>query len=394
MHLDQAVNEWVADRQDELLGFLSSLVQISSEVYPPQGNELACQRFVEAAYRNAGAQVDVFTPDEVPGLREHPAFFGTWDGLPRTFENRPDVVAVFPGRGGGRSLLFSTHVDTVPLNPAQWKESTPLSGEIRNGRLYGRGSWDTKWGIAASLYAVRCIRDLGIQLHGDVTLESVVDEEYGGSHGTLAARLRGYNADAAVNCEPTNLVAAAAHRGGTAWRITVRGDAGMGFSGQKMNNPVYTLARLIEAVRAFEVDRNVSREPAPYYPADSFLPVYTLQVAGGGSTYAEAEGIPAACYLTLWVEELPGTSLETHRQRLTGFINRCLASYPDFDGVLPEYTQLIRYLPGSSLDARHPIFSPLEQAYEKAGCPYQVGGAPFACDTYVFNLHSPTPAIT
>jgi acetylornithine deacetylase len=394
MDLNRKIDGWLAEHQGELLQFLSSLVQIPSDVTPPYGNELACQRYVAEAYRQAGAEVDIFTPEEVPGLRKHPAFFGTWDGLPRTFEDRPDVVGIFRGGGGGKSLLISTHVDTVPVQPELWKEASPFSGEIKDGRLYGRGSWDTKWGIAAGLYAMCCVRALGIQPRGDVLLESVVDEEFGGSHGTLAARLCGYNADMAINCEPTNMVVAPAHRGGTAWRITVKGDAGMAFEGRRMENSVYKLARVIEAVRAFDIYRNKEIQPVRYFEADPALPSYTLQVGGGGDSYAEAEGIPAECYLVIWVEEHPGTDFDTHRERLTGFINRTLAKDPDFDGVFPEYTHLIRYLPGSSIDSGHPFFNSLEEAFNSASCPYQVAGAPFACDTYVFNLHSPTPAIT
>ena len=58
------------------------------------------------AYRDAGAVVDVFSPADVPGLKEHPLFFGTWDGMPRPMTDRPDVVGVFPGSGGGKSLLL------------------------------------------------------------------------------------------------------------------------------------------------------------------------------------------------------------------------------------------------------------------------------------------------
>lgn len=388
------IDIWVTNHQNELLQFLSRLVQIPSEVCPPVGNELACQKFVEKEFEKQGAVVDVFTPDDVPGLREHPAFFGTWDGMPRSFENRPDVVGLFRGVGGGKSIIISTHVDTVPHNPELWKESTPLSGEIKNGRLYGRGAWDTKWGIAAGVFAIRCIQELNIQLKGDVILESIADEEYAGSHGTLASRLRGYNADVAINCEPTNMIVAAAHHGGTAWRITVRGDAGMAFGDKKQVNPVYKLARLIEAIKTFEIERNKEKNTVKYYETTAELPAYTLQIGGGGDSYAEAEGIPSDCYLIIWVEELPGTDFETHKKRLIGFINDYLSKDSDFDGVFPEYSQLVRYIPGTVIDESHRIFEHLESSFLSTNCTYKVGGASFACDTYVFNKYSSTPAMT
>jgi acetylornithine deacetylase len=391
---DDQIDAWVKIHQADLIEFLSHLVQIPSEACPPGGNELECQRFVEQAYRAAGAEVDVFTPDEVPGLREHPGFFPLVDGQPRQFHNRPDVVGRFRGRGGGRSLLFSTHVDTVSCGDAKvWKEAGPFSGLVKDGKLYGRGSWDTKWGIAASLFAVHCVQELGFVLSGDVLLESVVDEEFGGSHGSLAARLRGYQADVAINSEPTNMVTAPAHRGGTAWKITTRGDAGRGFAGQVLSNPVYQLAKIIEAIRLYDQQRTPAIPPH-FYESDPALSTYIQQIGGGGDVFSEAIGDPGDCYLSLWTEEHPGTDFETHQKKFIGFIKDYLASYPDFDGVFPEFTQQFRYIPGSVMNPEHPFFQCLERGFASSGLDFVIDGAKFACDTYVFNMHSPTPALT
>ena len=287
MTLDERIDAWVELRRDDLLGFLSALVRTSSVVRPPEAGESACQRLVETAYREAGATVDVFSPDAVLGLREHPLFFGTWDGMPRPMTDRPDVVGVFNGSGGGKSLLLSTHVDTVWEGTERWSHAGPFSGEIQNGKLYGRGSWDTKWGIAVGLYAVQCVRDLELPLRGNVILESVVDEEFGGSHGVLAARLRGYNADFAINSEPTGMTVAPAHRGGGEWRITVKGDAGMDFGDRRLTNSVYKLAQVINAIREFDFQRNQNPQPPPYFEGEPLLPSYTMQIGGGGDSYAK-----------------------------------------------------------------------------------------------------------
>ena len=159
---DTQIDQWVEAHQEDLLAFFSHLVQVSSEVCPPTGSELTCQSLVADTYHAAGAQVDMFSPEDVPGLKDHPGYNGMWDGIPRNLQNRPVVVGKFPGSGGGKSILFSTHVDTVPAGaPETWKIAGPFSGAVIDGRLYGRGSWDTKWGIAVSLFAVRCVRELG-----------------------------------------------------------------------------------------------------------------------------------------------------------------------------------------------------------------------------------------
>jgi acetylornithine deacetylase len=397
MQADEAlvIDRWIEGHTEELLEFLSSLVQIPSEVKPPVGNELACQQFVEQAYRAACDRVDTFDPLEVPGLVEHPAYHAEWDGARRDLDNRPVVVGVCAGTGGGRSLLLSAHVDTVMAgDPGAWVESAPFRGEIKNGRLYGRGAWDTKWGIAVGLFAARCARECFGSLRGDLIIESVSDEEFGGSHGTLAARLRGYNADAAINAEPTSMVTAPAHRGGMAWKIVVRGDAGRGFAGQQLANPVEKLARIISILHEYDRQRAPLDHPPRFYESDPYLPTYIQQINGGGATLAESIGAPAECSISLWTEEHPATSAEAHIQSFTGYINGRLSREPDFDGVFPEYRQQFRFVPGSQMDPDHAIFGALEKSFASSGLDFRMDGAKFACDTYVFNLFSPTPALT
>ena len=123
------------------------------------------------------------------------------------------LVARLPGRGRGRSLLYSGHIDTVPVGQGGWKES-PWSGRISKGRLHGRGSWDMKSGLAAQFATLIALKKAGVRLGGDLLAESVVDEEFAGGGGTLAGRLRGDNADACAIAEGTNHEVVRATRGG------------------------------------------------------------------------------------------------------------------------------------------------------------------------------------
>src|SRR5262245_12150023 len=84
---------------------------------------------------------------------------------------RTSVIATRRGTGGGKALLLYAHHDTVGVSgmPA------PFSAEIRDGRLYGRGSYDMKCGLAACLAALHALRE--VTLRGDVILISVADEE-------------------------------------------------------------------------------------------------------------------------------------------------------------------------------------------------------------------------
>jgi acetylornithine deacetylase len=392
--MDAAIDAWVSEFADGIVATAQSLVRIPTENRPPRGNELAGQRFVEERLRELGAEIDVFTPEDVPELREHPAYFPTINGALRELAMRPDVVGTFRGDGGGRSVLFSTHMDTVPAgDPSRWSVGSPFGAEIVDGRLYGRGSYDTKCAIACHLGAVRCLRDLGVELAGDVLIESVVDEEYGGSHGVLAARLRGHNADVAVNSEPTHLAVCPAHRGGREAYLRLRGDAGMAFGGEELTDPIVGLARAIVGLRAFDEERN--RAPAPALYADEpRLPFYLNQVGGGGTSYFEAVGTAEEAHLHFWAEVHEGTTAEEFDGGLVARIEQELDAHADTAGQRPELDRTIRFLPGSSMPLDHEALALLRDAYDGlAGRSFEVRGAPFACDAYVFNLHSPTPAL-
>jgi acetylornithine deacetylase len=392
--LDKDIDSWVASKSGQLLELARELIRIPTENRPPSGNELAGQQFVAARMQELGASVDVFTPDDVQALKDHPAYFPMINGQLREYRDRPNVVGMFRGSGAGRSVLFSTHIDTVPAGPSdKWTRGSPFGGEVRDGLLYGRGSYDTKCALASHLMAIRCLKELGVTLAGDVTIESVVDEEYGGSHGVLAARLRGYQADLAFNSEPTHLVVCPAHRGGREAYLRLYGDEGMAFSGEQVRDPVLGLSRAIVAMRAFDLRRNQGPPPA-LYAQDPHLPLYLNQIGGGGTLYEEAVGTPAETYVHFWAETYPGTAPEEFDSELLRSIQLELDAHPDTKGQRPKLDVPNRFIPGSSMPPDHPGLAVLRDAFAGlAGREYEQRGARLACDAYVFNLHSPTPAL-
>ena len=129
-----------------------------------------------------------------------------------------------PGTGGGTCLMLNGHIDVVPIgDPSAWTVD-PFGGELRDGRLYGRGSCDMKAGLVAAHVAVRALQLAGVSLRGDVILASVEGEEDGGL-GTFALLERGWTADACVIAEPTGLDAIPANAGALTFRLRIRGRA-------------------------------------------------------------------------------------------------------------------------------------------------------------------------
>lgn len=208
---------------------------------------------------------------------------------------RPTLVATLRGTGGGRSLMFNAHTDTVGVEGM----AEPFSGEIREGRLYGRGSYDMKGGLAA---AVTALADLaaGPRLAGDVVLAAVADEEFG-SLGTEEL-LRHVRTDGAVVTEPTALDLCVAHKGFAWFEVRVAGRAAHGSrpdlgvdANLEMGRVLGRLAALEEALKA---------RPGHALLGAPSLHAATIHGGTAWSTYS------AECVLRVERRLLPGETAE------------------------------------------------------------------------------------
>ncbi len=134
---------------------------------------------------------------------------------------RPSVVAIRRGSGGGKSIMLNGHIDTVSLASYDGDALEPVQ---RDGKMFGRGAYDMKSGLAAIMGAAVSAAER--PLAGDVVLALVADEEYA-SAGTEEV-LRSFSADCAVVVEPTGLDIVTAHRGFAWVDVTVHGRAAHG----------------------------------------------------------------------------------------------------------------------------------------------------------------------
>jgi acetylornithine deacetylase len=362
-----AVESWLEANRGGLIELVRELVAFPSENRPPRGEEGLCQEFVAGFLKQLGLAPDVFRPDEVDGAVDHEAW---WPG--RDYTGRPNVAARLPGRGGGRSLVFSGHVDVVPALGEGvhgfW------DGELEDGRLYGRGSLDMKGGVACYLHALRCLVECEFELAGDLIVETTVDEEFGGANGTLACRLRGYNADGAVLPEPTGLAVCHATRGGIQYRLHARGEqGGMDFGGGGAPSALQAVARVAVALAEAERGRGA--------------PIYQFLLRSGEELpWGTEEGTPTSGLLEFWAEIVPGTTREQLEGELHGAVESAGAG-----GVAIEWEQRTRFLPAVDADPQAPIVAAMRAALGTPQAPPET--APFACDAFMFGEHSRTPVV-
>lgn len=143
-------------------------------------------------------------------------------------DNRLNIIAVLKGSGSGKSIMLCGHTDTVSVDRM---EIDPFKPEHIDGKVYGRGAYDMKSGLAAQIIALQSIIEAGKTLQGDVILALVADEEYA-SLG-MESLLREYSADAAIICEPTNLDIVIAHKGFSWFKVEVFGCSAHGSRSDK-----------------------------------------------------------------------------------------------------------------------------------------------------------------
>lgn len=389
IEIQAAINHWVDEHSEEVIGLTESLIRFKSENRVPLGLEGDAQRFVAEQMQGMRLDVDIFLPTDVPELLTHPLM---WQG--REYKDRPNVVGTLRGKNprGGRSLLFSSHIDVVAGTPGG--RFAPFEPAREAGKLYGRGSNDMKGGLAATMMALKCLREIGVRLNGDVIVESVVDEENGGSNGTIASRLRGHNADACIVPEPTSMVVAPAHKGGRVWELSLVGSPGMPFGASELINPAYGIAHLVVAIEEWEQVRNRVTPVHPMFAEIPGLPVILSAVQSGDFEPGSGDGVPSTARMEVWAEEYPGTTAEEHEERFIGYIKSVAARTPVIQKCEMEIRPVTRFLPGSEIPADAPIVKTVAEAFgnisrEKA----VVRGAPFACDVYVFNQFAKIPCV-
>jgi len=89
-------------------------------------------------------------------------------------------LGVLKGTGGGKSLLWNGHYDTVPVGNLNYWTVDPFGAEVKDGKIYGRGSGDMKGAISSAIIAAKALDNMGFELRGDLHFHAVADEEFFG----------------------------------------------------------------------------------------------------------------------------------------------------------------------------------------------------------------------
>lgn len=368
---------------NEMLKLLADLVRCPTENRPPHGYEAEGIDRIEKAYQQLGLQVSRVCPKDLPQYPSHPAF------LPRDFEGRENVVGVWRGKGGGKSVLLTGHMDVAPKEPMPWTITQPYEPLIRDGRMYGRGTADMKAGLVCAWEAVRRLQAEGFTPSGDVLLESVVDEEYAGANGTVAGRLAGYNADFGIVLEATGMNVCPACVGGLVVQLYVKGVAGMPYTGEEIGNPAYDIAELIELVKRFG-DKRMAETPQPalWKGTVQGAQVVITKVKAGEVGYEGQLSTPIDAWMEIVMQSYPGEEEEELMAALKDFLRE---NYHDYDGLTIK--RMYRYCRPAHTDPEHPAVQLLSECGMQYTPRARICGAMLSCDMFALTELGHIPSV-
>jgi len=331
-----------------------------------------------------GLKVDIFTPDEVEGLKEH---VGYYPG--RNYTDRPNVVGVYKGSGGGKSLLLVAHTDVeLPGAKELWEDRNPWSGKVKDGKIFGRGSGDDKSGLTAQIMALGAIKRAGYQLKGDVILCNVVDEEQGGGNGTLSCIIRGYTAEAAINMDGSNLEIQIANLGGSSFEVMIKTKEGYA----DIDRTFKTTKKTYQAIQFLKEKRKKTFKEVPSIYRDSSLMEETIRVVklaiGGGET----EGMMNVGKISGWIYIFPGEEKETVKGFLEGHFKKIIQKDEDEEVEFRWWRG--RDLLPSMVSSEEKIVKTMSEAYKGVTGRDPVISGGVMSDLYLLNLYSQMPALT
>jgi acetylornithine deacetylase len=241
-----------------------------------------------------------------------------------TYELEParvNVVGRLKGSGTGRSLLLNAHMDTVGV---EGMTIDPFGAELRNGKLYGRGSQDMKGSLAAMMAAAKALLDGGIELNGDLLVTGVADEEYA-SIGTVDL-VKQVTADAAIVTEPTDLALCRAHRGFIWYEVETLGRAAHGSRFREGIDANMRMGRFLSQLDGLEQELR-GRSPHPLVGPPS-LHAATLQGGTEISVYA------AHCLLQVERRTNPGETEAQSTAELQSIIDALTAADSSFKATV------------------------------------------------------------
>ena len=298
------------------------------------------------------------------------------------YDGRSELRVRVTGSGGGRSLLFNTHLDVVPASQGQEHAFEP---SVKANRVHGRGACDAKGQVATLFTALLAAQRLGVKLRGDVLAHLVVEEEVGGN-GTLAMVRRGEKADGCVVMEPTDLRILSSVRGAVWFRVTCMGRPGHSGSAGGTVSALKMAIRTLEILEQYHARLLASSRGIPLF--DQFanpMPITFGKLSAGDW--------PATTPASASLEGVLGLLPNKTRYQVMEELRQAILDSGD-EWLRDHFTLEFMYRHDAHvLDPEHPLVTGLEACCREAGASGEVSAMTASCDSWFYNNQLRIPTV-
>ena len=322
----------------EMLDFIRDLVRVPTE-NPPGRQYQACVELLAGKLAEIGLEPEIL---EVPGA-----------GLAAGEAVRRYCLSAAYG-AGRRTLYFHGHYDVVPAaDPAQF---APV---LQDGCLFGRGSSDMKSGLAAMIYAVKALRDSGVDLQGRIGLLMVPDEETGGALGSgylSQAGLLGQDGLGMLMPEPTSGVVWNASRGALSMRVIVKGKpahVGLHYQGVNAFEQMLVAANALLELKAEIEFRQTGYRIEPEAARRSIL-----MLGGQGCGGTNFNLVPSEYAFTIDRRINPEEDLAVEKERLFALFDQLRGQGLELE------VEMLQEAPASGSPSDHPFARALTESVQ------------------------------
>lgn len=312
---------------DEAIAFTSDLIRIPT-VNPPGEFYADCARLVGQVLARSGFEVEYHAAE---GRPEH-----------TSAHPRVNVIGTRRGRAARPLVHLNGHFDVVPAG-AGWTVD-PFGGQVRGGRIWGRGACDMKAGLAAAIFAVEALRRADVELNGTVEISGTVDEESGGFAGVAwlaeRGRISAARTDFAIIPEPLGVDRVCiGHRGVYWFEVETRGRTAHGSMPFEGVNAIAHMSLVIDTMRRYLDPQLQARiTEMPVVPDGARYATLNINAIAGGQPI---DGIQTPCVADrcravfdrrFLIEE----SFDVVREEIGALLEGIAATRPEFDYALRD----------------------------------------------------------
>ena len=386
MTRETEVLEKVMAKVDELWSEEVSFLQDLGRFPSVLGNEGAIQQYIADFMRNElKLETDVFVPD-IERISKLPGYsLAEW-----SYEGRPNVVGVWKTEGSaiGRSLILQGHVDVVSPEPVSLWKYDPWGSTIVDDKMYGRGIQDMKSGIAAMAYALKAIKDAGVQLGADVQLQTVIEEECTGN-GALAVLDRGYTADGALIPEPFGPRALKSQVGVIWMRVTITGSGAHVERADRAVNAIEKAYTLIHALGEYRKFINQCEKHKDFSQISHPLNVNIGKIKSGDWP----SNVPAECTFEVRIGFYPDEDPQDIKDEVKAWLLEASSQDEWLREKQPEITFYGFHADGVALDTNLDLFNVLGKVHKtRTGQDMEFASVTATTDVRFYNLFYGIPA--